>query len=73
MKQVRLIITVGCMAQDGPTQNGTIVETVKRKIYDGNTGCNTEFYVIKLDSGETIERPVQDAFKAEDGILEFRT
>jgi hypothetical protein len=71
--KVRLIETVGCMASDGPSIDGVIVKTVTYNVYDGSrTGSEVPFYVIRTATGEQTARPVQDAFRAADGVLEFR-
>jgi hypothetical protein len=70
---VRIIQTVGCMAADGPTEPGIIINRLFRAVYgSGNKGTNIEFYVVRLLYGKIREFPVQDGFRAQDGVLEFR-
>lgn len=72
-QHVRIIETRGCMGEDYSYQNGFILRRVTRNVYDGNPGgVNVDFYIIKLNDEQVIERPVTEGFFAEDGVLEFR-
>jgi hypothetical protein len=71
--RARLIQTYGCMASDGPALNAVVQGRVTHQVYDGSrAGTPVTFFILKTSSGEQVWRPVQDGFRAMDGVLEFR-
>jgi len=73
-RPARLIDTGGCMADDRETVQAEIVGRVTHNVYDGSLpGTPVTFYVLRTADGKDHHRPEQEAFRAADGVLEFRT
>lgn len=73
-RPARLIDTGGCMADDGEAVSAEIVGRVTHNVYDGSLpGTPVTFYVLRTADGKEHHRPEQEAFRAADGVLEFRT
>ena len=72
-RPMRIIETYGCMANDGPAVEAVVVRRITRNVYNGSkAGATVPFYVVRLSDGREREIPVQDAYRAKDGVLEHR-